>query len=147
MSHLIGKGRYGRETYPTPAQSSGGSASVSPSIALIASFVGGESGTTDQSSFDDVVPLDTSPFSAVAGTHLYVAGFIGAGDTGGLVDLFDYTDSRSLLAAPIDITNESPAVGYSAALVHPMVAGHHIALRAKAVGDSPRTSIQSAYVL
>ncbi len=147
MSHLIGKGRYGRETYPAPAQGSSGSASVSPSIALIASFVGGEADTTDQSDFQDIVPLDTSPFSAATGTHLYVAGFIGAGDTGGLVDLYDYTDSRSLLAAPIDITNESPAVVYSAALVHPMVAGHSVSLRAKAVGDSPRTSIQSAYVL
>ena len=147
MSHLIGKGRYGRETYPTPSQSSGGIATVSPSIALMASFVGGESSTTDQVNYDDVVPLDVSPFSAATGTHLYVAGFIGVADTGGLVDLYDYTDARSLLADPIEMTNSSPAVVYSAALVHPMVSGHHIALRAKAVGDSPNTHIQSAYVL
>jgi hypothetical protein len=123
----------------------GGTSSGSAPITLIGDFVGGEA-TTSSPSPVDLLILNISPFSAAIGTKLYIAAFHRAGDTSGTVDLFDNTDARSLLAAPISVINNTPSVIYSAALIHPLVAGHSISIRAFSTGDSPQLSVQSAYV-
>ena len=149
MSFVIGRGRYARETYPTPPAPSPGGGGSGP-IALMAGSLQTEFVSNSLNIFQTVVQMHPWPFPLVpAGKTLVVCTFSEIDVEVSAIDLQDNSDNSSVLVTLITVNDTPDFQAYTATLARPLdpAKSYNLVVRSPGGDGGDHVHIQSAYVL